>query len=234
MKKLVSLLFILLMTLSLAAAEESAAGTWYFTLLTVGDYSTTSTNAGLDMTLILHEDGSASSTTVSGLSKKTTEGTWTQQNTALSITLDGEERTGVITDGQIILGNQGSNEKVLTFSHTAPMGVYYTPAAPKAAVTNDYVGTWTCRYAALGTRTLLLSSLDSAAEITVTPLMAQIYIRNTADDETSTTLPVLVRDGALILGSVSAPDYTMQLHEDGIMTCDLGTGVVYYFERSDD
>ena len=147
MKKLFSLLLILAMTFSLAAAEDSAAGTWYFSLLTVGDYSASSTDVGLDMTLLLNEDGSASSTTVSGLSKKTTEGTWTQTGAALSITLDGEERTGTIADGQIILGNQGSNEKVLTFSRTAPMGFYYTPAAPNAAVTDDYVGAWTCRYA---------------------------------------------------------------------------------------
>ena len=235
MKKLIAALLLLtLLPFTALAAAESAAGTWYFTHLTYADYTTTSTRSGLDMILVLNEDGSASSVTVSGLTEKETFGTWAQNGTALTITLDGEERTGFISDGVIILGNQAAGEKVLRFSRTALLGVYYVPVAAEGALVADYVGEWSCQYAHLGTRLVSLAALDGAAELTVTPLMANMYIRDTADSEASTNHAVSLADGALLLGPADAPDYTLQLLADGTVMCKLDTGVTYYFQKAAD
>ena len=210
----------------------TAAGTWYFTHLTYADYTTTSTRSGLDMKLVLNEDGTASSVTVSGLTEKETFGTWQQNDTALTITLDGEERTGFISDDAIILGNQDAGEKVLRFSRVAPLGVYFVPVAAEDATISDYIGEWSCQYAHLGTKLVSLAALDGAAELTVTPLMANMYIRDTSDSETATNHAISLSDGALLLGSAAAPDYTLQLLADGTVMCRLESGVTYYFQNT--
>jgi hypothetical protein len=148
------------------------------------------------------------------------------------ITLDGEERTGFISDDAIILGNQDAGEKVLRFSRVAPLGVYFVPVAAEDATISDYIGEWSCQYAHLGTKLVSLAALDGAAELTVTPLMANMYIRDTSDSETATNHAISLSDGALLLGSAAAPDYTLQLLTDGTVMCRLESGVTYYFQKT--
>ena len=140
MKKLLSLVLVLCMACMLipAMAEESAAGTWYLVEMTQNGVVINPAEMGMNWTITLNEDGTASNSMTMMGETQEKEGTWTQEGETVTITIDDQPQAFTLTDGNLIPADESMPA---VFSKEAP-AVAEKPAPVAAESEDAFVGEW--------------------------------------------------------------------------------------------
>ena len=221
MKKIFAMLLALAMLLGAMAMAEATdvTGTWYAVEMIQGDQSINPAEMGLEITMTLNEDGTA---TMNGAGDPS-EGTWTFDGETLTIQEEGADDT-VMTyaDGNLTMGD---DSMTMVFSQEAPEAEVFAPAAAVEAAVEDFAGTWKAEKIGLEGSYYPVSLLG--ADITATFEDTTITLDGFLFSNTS--IPLEYADGAL---SVSAADedsgmamaVQATLLEDGMLELNLDAG----------
>ena len=207
----VSMLFVL----TAAAAENGdLTGSWYTQIY------------GMTVELALNEDGTA---VMAG-----NEGTWALTEAGLTVTIDGSDAEGTVTDGVLTL-SQG--EESYDFTREAPAAIEIAKAKAGAAV-EDYSGTYEVVYLNLLGNYI---DMETAAEYGI-PQLSAITIENgqftlgEANGENDNISPYLamfagepteLEDGVLVCRLTSEAftgSLTFTLLEDGMISVTIYGG----------
>lgn len=143
MKKLLVLALSLALLLSAAAFAESIdyTGVWYLISLEAEGMTYSPADFGMEMSIEINDDGTASGTSVMGGDPQTVEGDWVLADAGITVTLDGEPANFVMEDGVLSAEQDGMK---MVFGREKPEVEAYVPAAAKTdAAVEDYAGSWT-------------------------------------------------------------------------------------------
>lgn len=235
MKKAFAALLVLSMLLSAVALAEAAdvAGTWYLVQMEQDGQSFNPADFGMEMTLELAEDGTATMNSTS--ETEPSVGTWTIDGTTVTVTIDDQPLDFALEDGKLI-ANQ--DELVMTFSTEAPVGETFAPAAAIEAAEADFEGTWQAAKIGLEGQYYDVSILG--ADVTATFKGNDITLDGFLFS--GQTLSLSYADGALSFsGSDEKSGIEMgikaTLLEDGMMALDLDAGeqgaFTFYMNRAE-
>lgn len=235
MKKLFAMLVVLAMLLSMAAFAEAAdlVGTWYLNEIVMGESSMSPATFGMDMTITLNEDGTASGE--SSLEDEVSDGTWAIDGTTVTVTLGGDAQVFEYADGKL---TADMGDGMMVFGQEKAEGEAYQPGATVAAEEADFAGSWTATkvgfdgtyldWAVLGDQ--LGDPLTATIEGTTLTLSGFLFSEQ--------SLGMAYADGALIF-SAEDPDsemiagITANLLEDGtlMLTMSMGSDAVFILEK---
>ena len=128
MKKLISLiLVVLLLCMALPTmAEEDITGDWYLKTMKMGDQEYDAAAIGFAITMTLNADGTSSMSMPD--SEEALVGTWALDGDKITVTINDEPVSGIVTDGAITLSQDGQD---MIFTREAVEGI--TLAETKAA-----------------------------------------------------------------------------------------------------
>lgn len=94
----VSLISSILLLLAMSCAKQGAVGTW-----------SGKTSDGTELAITLREDGSCRGVE----DGRTTDGTWTQQGTSVTLTFDGEDLQGsMVSSDEMLLTEEKPNRTI--------------------------------------------------------------------------------------------------------------------------
>lgn len=145
MKKLVSILVILCMTLAMipALAEEEITGEWYLSEIVVGDQSVNPSILGMGMAIVLDEDGVAAVVTVNeGEEEPETQiGTWELTDDGVAVTIDEDTLVLVPADDTLVAATDEEDGSAMVFTREAPEDVVLPETIP-AESEEDFFGDW--------------------------------------------------------------------------------------------
>ena len=145
MKKLVSILVILCMTLAMipALAEEEIIGEWYLSEIVVGDQSVNPSILGMGMAIVLDEDGVAAVVTVNeGEEEPETQiGTWELTDDGVAVTIDEDTLVLVPVDDTLVAATDEEDGSAMVFTREAPEDVVLPETIP-AESEEDFFGDW--------------------------------------------------------------------------------------------
>lgn len=237
MKKLLTLALALAMLLSAAALAEAAdyTGMWYLNAIGAEGESFSPATFGIEMSIELKEDGTASGTYTMGTENEVKEGNWEIDGDHVNVTIDGSTMTMKLEDGALIGDGDG---QTMAFGREKVDVEVYVPAAPKAdATVEDYAGKWVSTK--IGTEGIYLDSaalgMDFTAAIEGTTVTLDgILFTNEAVEAT-------FADGALTFAA-EKPDeallsgLTAQLLEDGniSMTLKFSDAMEFIMQRAEE
>ena len=136
MKKLISLILALALCCMLvsAVADEEITGAWYAKTIKAGDQEYDAAAMGLNMTITLNEDGTASS--------GESTGTWTLEGDQITVTIEGSPATGTVTADTLTLEADG---QTLIFTREAPEGITLADAVAAESI-EEFYGEYTLAY----------------------------------------------------------------------------------------
>ena len=143
MKKLLVFALSLALLLSAAAFAESIdyTGVWYLTSLEAEGVTYSPADFGMEMSIEINDNGTATGTTFMGGESETVEGSWLFGDVGITLTLDGDPADFVMEDGVLSAEQDGMK---MVFSREKPEVEAFVPAAPKAdTAVEDYAGSWT-------------------------------------------------------------------------------------------
>ena len=149
MKKLFAVLLALAMLLSVAAFAEAAdvVGTWYLNELVTEGSSLSPATFGMEMSMTLNEDGTASAATVQGEETEEESGTWSIDGTTVTVDLNGSAQAFEFADGALSAEMDGMT---MVFGQEKVEGEVYVPAEPVEAAQEDFAGSWTATKVGFG------------------------------------------------------------------------------------
>ena len=140
MKKLISLVLILCMACMLvpAMADDSLLGTWYLKEAVSGETTIPAASLGMSMTFEFKEGGSVDLISAYADESETQTGTWTQEGSVVTVTIDGQTAPLTLADGVLTLDQEGGQ---MIFTREAP------EAAPSTVLIDAeneeaFFGTW--------------------------------------------------------------------------------------------
>jgi hypothetical protein len=109
MKKLISLILILCMACMLvpAMAEDDILGDWYLVQLNVGEATVNPASLGMNMTYTLKDGGVLEVTGEMMGETNSQTGTWTQDGSTITMTIEGQAQTATYADGKIMIESDG-------------------------------------------------------------------------------------------------------------------------------
>ena len=140
MKKLISLVLILCMACMLvpAMADDSLLGTWYLKEAVSGEMTLSAASMGMSMTFEFKDGGSVDLITAYGEESETQSGTWTQEGSVVTVTIDGQAAPLTLADETLTL-EQESGKMVFTreVPEAAPATVFVDAENEEA-----FFGTW--------------------------------------------------------------------------------------------
>ena len=142
MKKLVSVILALAMLLSMAAIAETTdyIGVWYLNKLAMEGMELSASSMGMEMTMEIKEDGTASLNGVVEGEEQVEEGTWTLEGETLTVTLDESGMDFTLVEGNLVAESDGLS---MIFGREKVEEEPFVPAEPKAdAAEADYAGAW--------------------------------------------------------------------------------------------
>lgn len=223
MKKTFAALLILSMLLTAVAVAEAAdvTGTWYLVELNLDGTVFNPADMGMDVTIELREDGTATMSYTEGSS----EGTWTLENGELSVVDDsGIPQAFTLQDGKLV--TQMDEDGFMIFGREPAEGDSFTPAAPVQAAEEDFAGTWTAEKIGMDGTYYPASMLDENG-ITATIEGTTITLNGYMFSDTAVVL--VYGDGQMSIASTEdesgmAMGMTAQLLEDGMLALVLDAG----------
>ena len=192
MKKLLSLVLALAMLCCMVSALADDAGVWYLNSMVLDGTTYNPADMGMTITLTLNADGTGSMDSNGEVS----ELTWTSDDTAVTLVMDGEETVLARQDIGLVIDDEGVS---MVFGTEAPvaMNLGETVAAADLSAFN---GTWSCTNIGMEGLMLPASSLGDSWET----------IFGSAD----TT--IVIADGVVTVCGSDAQTFTFA---DGQLTC---------------
>lgn len=231
MKKLLSVLLVLIMLFAACAWAEGAdlTGEWYLVEATMGGISINPAMLGMDMFLVLNADGTASMGQTLGEESETAEGTWARTETGIEITA-GETTTPFVLDGDQ-LKMEIDEENAMVFGREKPVAAALP--APVAAESEDaFLGTWTASQASMLGMTVPAEAAGMAMTLTVEP--GKAFMDTDGEIEEMATA---FTDGALIMTETVMGEIKAQLTEDGGLCMEVllseGSLMSIYFVKAE-
>lgn len=235
MKKAFAALLVLSMLLSAVALAEStgAAGTWYLIEVQSEGQTFNPADFGMEMTLVLNEDGTAA---MNGVGDEPSTGTWTIDGSTVTVTIDDDPLDFALEDGKL---TASQDNLTMVFSTEPSEAATFAPAAPvEAAAAEDFAGTWNA--AKIGLEGTYYDAAILGADVTAT--FEDTTVTLDGFMFSNTAIPLEFADGALSF-SGSDDESGMQiaikasLLEDGMLALDLDAGetgaFTFYMNRAE-
>lgn len=220
MKKLISLVLTLCMACMLvpAMADDSAAGTWYLSEMVTNGATVSPSMIGMSWSVVLSDDGTANSVMEMAGEKEEQAGTWTQEDSTVTITIDGQAASFELADGTLTL-DQGDSGKAV-FTHDAPAEAPAASTTTVAAESEDaFLGTWKLSSMDVMGQTIpvsMISSLGLDLDVTLVveagkATLSASFSGNGTDQELQTSFA----DGKLTLLAEDTEITSLSLTESG-------------------
>ena len=233
MKKAFAALLILSMLLSAVAIAETAdaAGVWYMVQMQSGEMTINPAEYGMEVTLTLAEDGTATMAGMTG--EEDSVGTWTIDGTTVTVTIDGDPLDFALEDGKL---TASQDDMTMIFSQEAPDVEAFVPGEPVEAAVEDFAGAW--KAVKIGMDGAYYDVAILNADITVTFEDTTITLDGFMFSNQSLSLEYA--DGAL---SFSGSAETMEMSikasmlADGMVALDLaanGQAFTFYLSRAEE
>lgn len=217
MKKLLSVLIVLIMVLCASALAEDLSGIWYLTEGIMGDMSLNLAAMGMDIVITLNADGTATMISSYGESSDEQSGTWTATETGLVINANEGATEFVLEDGKLRLdmGDEGA----MIFGREKPEAVELP--APVAAESEDvFLGTWTATNVSMMGMVMPADLAGMSFTMTVAPGKVSMDSGDGNPDE----MEAAFADGALVLTSDGKEEGKLLLNEDGTVCVEIALG----------
>lgn len=241
MKKLISMLLALAMALSMmgAAVAEGESVTLYLVGAATNGMLFAPDTLGMDMSFVLNADGTGTATATTGAEPEQSDCTWVEDETQVTITVDGDAMTFVANEEGILVGEMSGVAMYLSLTDE-PLVKSYVPAAPKAdAALEDFNGAWVTTLAeAYGMQMIMMNQSMSLAFVDGTGVLTVAQGENTVQGNVTGVLQeVNMEDGTAVSALVltnedQSSTMMMMLLEDGVISfTEASTGVVFYFEQ---
>ena len=234
MKKLLAILTMLAVLLTAVAFAEAAdvIGEWYLVDMVMGETSINPAAMGMNMTLVLNEDGTMTATNSYGDTEpETAEGTWELSDGNLVIALDDTPDTVLIQDGQLKM--EMGEEGYFVFGRE-PVTAPELPVAVPAENEDAFLGTWKMSQINMGGMVMPAAAMGAETIMTVEAGKAVIGSED-SNDEYATAFA----DGVLTLTSAEegSDPMTVELNNDGSISISVSMGeelsMVMYFEKAE-
>ena len=233
MKKIVALLLALMMACSLTCAladASEAIGEWYLTELEA-DGTRMSVVGMIEMTMVLNEDGTASSVAIVGGDSQEGAGTWTSDGDKIIVTMNNEPAEFTVVDGTLTGDMDGA---IAYFSKEAPEA----PAAPQAVAAESeeaFLGNWKC--VTISMEGLMMPAEMMGMNVTYA-IEAGKAVATATDSEgdTSSEYTTAFADGALALTPTAEGEepQTLVLNDNGQISFEAALGELvmgFYFDK---
>ena len=234
MKKLSALLLALLLaaTMCVGAMAETVSyvGTWVLTSIVSGEMTLDSATMGMEMSVVLREDGTCTMTVMG----QAEEGTWAPVEGGVSMT-DGSGTTDTLTyrDGALVIAADGI-EMVLTPGTAEADGTAdeseYAQVLPNLTLA-DFAGSWEMEH--VESTYGWYSVEDLGAKMSVVISGADAVISMTTEENTATYNAVLETEEAADLGTIlwaSFVDENGQPDGTGMMFLLYDDGQLVWYE----
>ncbi len=224
MRKMIALLaaLCLVFTALPVLAEDTAAGTWYLATISSNGVEVGASLAGLEITMVLNEDGTCVNTAVQNGKTMEEKATWTEADGKILFEGETSKTEAVLTDGKLVLTRP---EGTLTFTRTleetaALQGGANAPAAIQAESADAFAGTWTLS----GGRFLGIDlPLEKLAESGISGFVFEVTAEKATLHMGGNTIEsaVTFADGAVQVKITDTQTLTLSLTEDGRMITEI-------------
>lgn len=232
MKKLAALLLALLLCLGVAVAETAnLTGVWYLNEMADDEMTLHPGTMGLDMTLTLNADSTASMNVVG----KTDVGTWLVNDLDVVVTIQGDPQTFTYVDGNLVAVMDGTT---MTFGREkVEMPSVELGEAKTDATMADYNGKWNATMVDFLGMQMPVADMGFAMEITIADGKA-IMKEGTADGSEMADEGTATVEGGMV--TITVPDsnevISMQLYEGDMLVwiAEVAEGInmTTYFEKA--
>lgn len=228
MKKLLAILLALALCMGFALAEDvDVTGTWYLNEMASGDMVVNPAAMGMEMTMTLNADGTATVTQ----NGDPTDGTWAMEEGNVVVTMEGDPMPFSPEEGKLVVRESGMT---MTFEkEKAAVDTFVLGEAKTDAVMADYIGTWNATLAEMMGMQLPMETLGMSMQFCVEDGKV-IVMEGEGDEVSSLESEAVVENGALIVKDGEQP-LSLQLHEGDVLALvqeiDEGMVLSIYFER---
>ncbi len=211
------------------------AGVWYLMTMSDGETEYSVADIGMDMILTLYNDGSA---VFAVTGEEDENGTWTEIENGVEVTIDGDPLVFILTDGALVADMEGvvmvfGREKVEAFAPGSPIA---------AASVEDFNGTWSC--VKIDMMDIVMSADLMGVEGSVITIANGAFTQENIYSDTDfwgennvLTGSAALVDGSLSLTGAGLEDYTVTLYDSGILAVvEMYAGVIpvtFYYELAE-
>lgn len=229
MKKITSLILVLMLALACVSfsAAEDFTGTWYMTEMSAEGISISPADLGMEATLILNEDGSATL----DLLGQVVEMTWAEENGTVTLSAEGESLALAYDGASLSMEMDGTGmkfERTAVESFTRPNEIAVTDISA-------FNGTWQAtRFGLAG----IYMDLDMLAtfglDLTDSADLLLVTIDNGAANLFETPQQCSLVDGKLVADTAeegAEPDYVVLLEGDMIEVVSASFGLSFICTR---
>lgn len=144
MKKILSMVLAVMILCTLCCFAEAGAdvlGTWYLNAIEYGEQSMHPSAMGMDMTVIINEDGTAEVTMLEGTAGMA--GEWTMGDGMVIITVDGSPEEFLIDGENLIVDEPAAGVRMILGKEKVEVEVVDYGEIRKDVTVADFNGTWT-------------------------------------------------------------------------------------------
>jgi len=231
MKKLFSVslvLMVLLGALGSGALAESGevAGVWYLNEVVHDGVSVSAASFGLEMIITLNADGSALAVMTD---EESETGSWSREGDQLVVTIEGDDQVFALV-GEALVAEEGDSQMI--FGREPAAVESYQPAAmvPNPLL-EDFDGAWAA--ALVDAEGVQLPVKDMGVEMTLR-IGEGLITMNSSGGWPEVQMRAVLQDGVLQglpMEGEEVVALSLTLHEDGVLSTDMGDERIMYFER---
>lgn len=231
MKKLAAILLALLLCMGLALAEtEDLTGTWHLNEVISGEISINPGVLGMDMSITLNADGTASG----DVAGATGEGTWTMEDGNVVVTMTGDPLTFVLEDGNLVCTLEGS--KMVFGREKAEASKVELGEALSDVALEDFNGQWNATIVDM--MGMQIPVADMGMQMVITIADGQVTMtEGEGEAATTATGEAVLENGVLTVKTENDEDnLPLTIHENGMMAALLesdGMSMGIYFEKAE-
>ncbi len=231
MKKLAALLLILVLCLGSALAETAnLTGVWYLNEMADDEMTLHPGTMGLEMTLILNADSTASMNVVG----QTDVGTWLVNDLDVVVTIQGDPQTFTYVDGNLVAVMDGVS--MIFGREKVELPSIELGEAKTDATMADYNGKWSATMVDFLGMQMPVADMGTSMEITIAEGKATMTESTPDGTEMTDEGTATVENGVMTITAEGSDEkIVMQLHEGDklVWTAEMAEGInmITYFEK---
>ena len=231
MKKLFSVLVVLIMVLCASALAEDLSGAWYLNEGIMGELSINPAAMGMDITIELNADGTAMMTSSYGAEESDQQnGTWAATEGGVTITTESNTIELKLQDGKLRLEMDAENIMVFGREKVEPVAL---PAALAAESEDAFLGSWKATNVSMMGMVVPAETADMGMSMVIEPGKATID-SGAGEPEVMETA---FADGAMALTKDGEPTGRLVLNDDGSISIEVDMGedsvMAIYFAKAE-
>lgn len=231
MKKLFSVLVVLIMVLCASALAEDLSGAWYLNEGIMGELSINPAAMGMDITIELNADGTAVVTSSYGAEAGDQQkGTWDATESGVAITTDSDTIELKLQDGKLRLEMDAESIMVFGREKIEPIAL---PAVLAAESEDIFLGSWKATNVSMMGMIMPAETAGMAMSMVVEPGKATID----SGDGAPEVMEAAFADGAMALTKDGEPTGRLVLNDDGSISIEVDLGedsmMAIYFAKAE-